>query len=57
MEEEIKEIIEKSEILKRYYNYDKADLQIIRNYINFHLMDLYTQTEEEQKNNIVRRMI
>lgn len=54
MEEEIKEIIEKSEILKRYYNYDKADLQIIRNYINFHLMDLYTQTEEEQKNNIVK---
>ena len=54
MEEEIKEILEKSEILKRYYNYDKADLQIIRNYINFHLIDLYPQTDEEKKNNIVR---
>lgn len=58
MEEQIKEMIGKSDILKRYLKYDKADLQIIRNYANFHLVEIYKQTkEEEEKKQISYRMI
>jgi len=51
--DEIKEIIESSEILKRYYDYDKSELQILRNYINFFLVDTYEQTKEEAEKKLV----
>lgn len=58
MEEEIKQVIENSEILKRYLNYKKSDLQILRNYMNFNLVTIFEQTKQEaEKNSISYKMI
>ena len=58
MEEEIKQVIENSEILRRYLNYQKSDLQILRNYMNFNLVTIFEQTKQEiEKKSISYKMI
>lgn len=54
MEEMIKEIIEKSEILKRYVKYPKEELLIMRMYINFNLVKILNRTEEQKKNKEIK---
>lgn len=54
----MEEIIKSSEIIKRYLKYDEADLKIMRNYVNFNLVEIFAQTKEEkEKNNISYKMI
>ena len=58
MEEEIKQVIESNEILRRYLNYQKSDLQILRNYMNFNLVTIFEQTKQEaEKNSISYKII
>lgn len=53
MEQEIEEILEKNQILKRYLNYFDSDLKIIRNYTNFHLIQIFKQTKEDEEKKVV----
>lgn len=58
MEEEIKQVIESNEILRRYLKYQKSDLQILRNYMNFNLVTIFEQTKQEaEKNSISYKII
>jgi Holliday junction resolvasome RuvABC ATP-dependent DNA helicase subunit len=53
MNEQIKSIIESSELLKKYLSYPKEELQIMRLYIYFNLINLKKQTDEQKEKNII----
>lgn len=54
IETNIKEIIEKSEILKKYTKYPKEELMTMRMYINFNLAKILNRTEEQKKNGEIK---